>query len=60
MATETVNESRYTRHAFTVSRLDERGWPIEIVWEAPDIETAIELAEALGPNYTAGTWAYRN
>jgi hypothetical protein len=37
-------------------RVDARGFPIELLGTAPDLETAVDVADAMGPGYIAGTW----
>ena len=56
----TVNDNSGIKYVYGVSRVNERGLPIEVIGTTPDLEAAMDAAEALGPNYVTGTWAYWN
>ncbi len=59
MDAHTVKGNREIRHVYGISRMNERGIPVEVVGTAPDLQAAIDAAEIMGDDYVAGTWSYR-
>ncbi|MER9900093.1 hypothetical protein [Mesorhizobium sp. M0130] len=52
-------ETKYVDGGTYLARVNERGVPVQFIGRMADFETAARAANAMGPDYVAGTWTYR-